>query len=318
MKPRLAAIVLSILFSLPLAAQKKAAKETLIFTPQWTAQAQFAGYYAALEKGFYSEEGLNVVIEHPNASRSALDRLRKNQSHATTLPLAQAIESMDHGVNLVNILQTSMNSSLMIVSRRGVNPLSQKGAKVSSFRAGYSQLAICMAQDYGLQYEWIEAAAMLNLFIAGAVDASLAMSYNEYYQFLQTGLIDKSEDILFRFRDNGYNIQEDGLYMTREEYNRNPERAQKFARASQKGWEWVANNPEEALKIVMKYVRRNHIATNPILQNLMLDEILDQMEDYESGVREYELREDMFNHAQQLLKKGGIINKEHNFKELLP
>ena len=314
---RLSAIILALVLSLPLFAQSKG-ESTIVFTPQWTAQAQFAGYYAALELGFYKEEGLDVVIEHPNASRSAIDRMRKNQSQITTLPLSQALFALDRGVKLVNLLQTSMNGSLMIVSRRGINPLKQKGAKVAGFRAGYDQLARAVAQELGLEYQWLETAGVLNLFIAGAVDASVAMSFNEYYQFLQTGLIDRNEDIVYRLSDHGYNIQEDGLYMTREEYDKNPERARKFARASQRGWEWVAYHPEEALEIVMKQVRRNHEATNPTLQRLMLEEVLDMMEGYESGEREYVLREDMVNQAVALMLRAGIISKEHTIKDLLP
>lgn len=314
---RLSAIILALVLSLPLFAQSKG-ENTIVFTPQWTAQAQFAGYYAALELGFYKEEGLDVVIEHPNASRSAIDRMRKNQSQITTLPLSQALFALDRGVKLVNLLQTSMNGSLMIVSRRGVNPLKQKGAKVAGFRAGYDQLARAVAQELGLEYQWLETAGVLNLFIAGAVDASVAMSFNEYYQFLQTGLIERNEDIVYRLSDHGYNIQEDGLYMTREEYDKNPERARKFARASQRGWEWVAYHPEEALEIVMKQVRRNHEATNSTLQRLMLEEVLDLMEGYESGEREYVMREDMVNQAVALMLRAGIISKEHTIKDLLP
>ena len=314
---RLAAIILALALSLPLCAQSKG-ESTIVFTPQWTAQAQFAGYYAALELGFYKEEGLDVVIEHPNASRSAIDRMRKNQSQVTTLPLSQAIFALDRGVKLVNLLQTSMNGSLMIVSRRGVNPLKQKGARVASFRAGYDQLARAVANELGLEYEWLETASLLNLFIAGAVDASVAMSFNEYYQFLQTGLIERNEDIVYRLSDHGYNIQEDGLYMTREEYDKNPERARKFARASQRGWEWVAYHQEEALEIVMRQIHRNHEATNPTLQRLMLEEVLDLMEGYESGEREYVLRGEMVNQAVALMLKAGIIRTEHTIKELLP
>ena len=40
--------------------------ETIVFTPQWTAQAQFAGYYVAEAKGFYRQAGVNVKIEHPS------------------------------------------------------------------------------------------------------------------------------------------------------------------------------------------------------------------------------------------------------------
>ena len=51
----------------------------LVFTPQWTAQAQFAGYYVAEVKGFYREAGIKVQIVHPSATQSAMSRLRQNQ-----------------------------------------------------------------------------------------------------------------------------------------------------------------------------------------------------------------------------------------------
>ncbi len=126
----------------------------------------------------------------------------------------------------------------MIVSRRGVNPLKQKGAKVAGFRAGYDQLARAVAQELGLEYQWLETAGVLNLFIAGAVDASVAMSFNEYYQFLQTGLIDRNEDIVYRLSDHGYNIQEDGLYMTRV-----PVSSPVPARGAGNGWHITLRKP---------------------------------------------------------------------------
>ena len=93
---------------------------TIVFTPQWTAQAQFAGYYVAMEKGFYSEAGLKVKIEHPSATRPAMDRLNANECQATTLQLCQALEYIEGGTPLVNILQTSMNNAMVIVSARGM------------------------------------------------------------------------------------------------------------------------------------------------------------------------------------------------------
>ena len=43
-----------------------AQNDTIVFIPQWTAQAQFAGYYVAEAKGFYREAGVKVRIEHPS------------------------------------------------------------------------------------------------------------------------------------------------------------------------------------------------------------------------------------------------------------
>ena len=62
-----------------------AQNDTIVFTPQWTAQAQFAGYYVAEAKGFYREAGVKVRIEHPSSTQPAMTRLRKNLCQATTL-----------------------------------------------------------------------------------------------------------------------------------------------------------------------------------------------------------------------------------------
>ncbi len=292
------------------------AQEKFIFTPQWTAQAQFAGYYVAQEKGFYKEAGLNVEIVHPSLTQPAMKRIQNKESHATTLQLCQAMEIVDGGIELVNILQTSMNNALTIVSRRGVNPLTQKGARVGIWASGASQLAFCVNKKENLGYEWVPFASNVNLFVAGAIDATVAMSYNEYYQLVQTGL-PMDEKCVYRLSEHGYNFQEDGLYVTREYYDKHRDQAKKFAQASRKGWEWAAAHPEETLDIVMKYVQDNHIITNKTLQKLMLEEILRLQVDRDSGKREFRLRPDMVKKLNQLLLECNMLKHEITYEQLI-
>ena len=294
------------------------AQERLVFTPQWTAQAQFAGYYVAKEKGFYKEAGIDVEIVHPSVTHSAIRRLKNSESQATTLQLCQAMEVVGNGVPLVNILQTSMNNAMVIVSRRNMDPLKQKGARVGVWSAGFGQLAICMGMTHKEQlgYEWVRFATNVNLFIKGAIDATLAMSYNEYYQLLQAG-VDLSEKNVYRFCDHGYNVQEDGVYMPRDYYEKHKEQAQKFAKASKRGWEWAANHPKETLDIVMKYVEENHIATNRVLQKLMLKEVLRLQIDKESGKREFRLRPDMVKKASDLMVECKMLQREVTYDQLI-
>lgn len=304
-------LIISFLSCLSVAAQDK-----FIFTPQWTAQAQFAGYYVAQEKGFYKEAGLNAEIVHPSVTEPAIRRVQNNTSHATTLQLAQALDIIDYGTPLVNILQTSMNNALVIVSRRNKNPLQQKGEKVGIWNAGFGQIAICMSMKEGLGYQWIPFASNINLFVSGAIDATLAMSYNEYYRLLQTG-ITLNESNVYRFCDHGYNIQEDGVYMTRSYYESHRDQARRFAAASKKGWEWAAAHPKEALDIVMSYVKKEHIATNRILQKLMLDEILRLQVNRETGKREFRLRPDMVKQANKLMLENNMLSREITYDELI-
>ncbi len=289
--------------------------QKFIFTPQWTAQAQFAGYYVALEKGFYREAGIDVEIVHSNISKSALNRVRDNESQATTLQLCTAMQIIDSGVEVVNILQTSMNNALVIVSREDKDPLKQKGIRVGTWSIGFDEMAVCLSAKEGLDYQWIPATG-INLFLAGAIDATLAMSYNEYNQLLQAG-VNITDNNTFRFCDHDFNIPEDGVYMTREYYESHKDQARKFSEASRKGWEWAAEHPEETLEIVMDVINRNHIATNRVMQKLMLEEILRLQVDKESGQREFLLKPEMVRLANSLLLDNQMILREVPYDELI-
>ena len=304
--------VLALAAALPAAGQTK-----FVFSPQWMAQAQFAGYYVAKDMGFYDEEGLDVEIRHPFSTQTLENRVREGKSQAYSMFLSQAMEMVDNGIPLVNILQTSMNSSLVIVSRYGADPFTLRNAKVLTWRAGLGQVPKSVAAREHLDYRWITASSSLNLFVAGAVDATLATTYNEYYQLLQTGLITPGKGI-YRFSEHGYNIQEDGVYMTVAAYRKDRDSAERFARASRRGWEWAAEHPDETLEIVMKYVKEYRIPTNRVLQQLMLEEVLRLQLDPDSGEREFRLRPDMVDRVGGLMLEGGVIKKEVKYEQLLP
>ena len=309
-------IIYIFLFAAILTRTAAAQDGTIVFTPQWTAQAQFAGYYVAEAKGFYKEAGVKVRIEHPTATQPAMSRLRNKKCQATTLQLCQALEIVDANIPLVNILQTSMNNAMVIVSARGKNPLTQKGARVGIWSVGFGQLAICMSIKDHLDYQWVRFAQNINLFVAGALDATLAMSYNEYYQLMQAG-IRMTDRNVYRFCDHGYNVQEDGVYMTRDYYEKHKEQARRFALASKKGWEWTVAHPEEALDIVMRYVNREHIATNRVMQRLMLKEVLRLQIDRESKKREFRLRPDMVKKASQLMVENHMLGRQVRYEQLI-
>jgi NitT/TauT family transport system substrate-binding protein len=315
MKKQIQYLMLAVALLLPQMAS--AQDETIVFTPQWTAQAQFAGYYVAEAKGFYRKAGVNVRIEHPTSTQPAMSRLRENRCQATTLQLCQALEIVGDGMPLVNILQTSMNNAMVIVAAKDEDPLKHKGARVGIWSVGFGQLAICMSIMDHLNYEFIRFAQNVNLFVSGALDATLAMSYNEYYQLIQAGMKITDKNV-YRFCDHGYNVQEDGVYMRRDYYEKHPDQARRFAQASRKGWEWAAEHPEETLDIVMQYVDRENIATNRIMQRLMLKEVLRLQIDRESKKREFRLRPDMVRQASRLMFQNHMLSREVTYQELIP
>ena len=247
--------------------------QRIVFTPQWTPQSQFAGYYVAQEKGFYKDAGVEVDIQHPSVSYSALNRLMEGSSDIITSQLTQAMVAIDRGIPMAHVLQTSQQNGLVLLGRadsiRTIEDLRKK--KVGVWKAGFGELAYIMDAELRLGIKWIPFLEGTNLFVSGAIDATLAMSYNEYLQIRASGYEDKKP---IRLADIGYDYPEDGLYVSLDFYRRYPEKIKAFVQASQKGWEWAHEHPEEALDIVIKWAEKEQVHTNRIFQRWMLEEIL--------------------------------------------
>lgn len=288
--------------------------QQITFSPQWTPQGQFAGYYAALDNGYYAEAGLDVRIEHPTTSYSSMSMLEDGSSDIITSELIQAMMKTDEGFKLVNLLQTNQHSTLVLIARAtGVRRLADlANAKIGTWKVGFNEIPHMIDEDQQLNIEWIKLINPLNLYIAGAIDATLAKSYNELILFSMSGV--RPGSVLY-FSQYGYDFPEDGLYVSEAFYRKHPEQCRLFAEASRKGWEWVRNNREAALEIVMKYVKQANVPTNRYNQKWMLDAILEAQEDEAGGQASYRLMEDDFNRLNESLKKYGYITRPVNYEQ---
>lgn len=304
--------------------------QRIIFTPQWLPQAQFAGYYIAKEKGFYAEEGLEVEIKHPSASYSAFNRMVDGNSHIVTMQLPQALTAIDRGFPLVNILQTSQHNSLLIVPRNDSidNIYDLRNRRVGIWKVGFGETAKILNKKHGLNIEWIQHLQGINLLISGAIDAILAMKYNEYWQIMASGIQPKN---VFAMADYGLDIPEDGLYVSRSYYEEHPEKIKAFARASKRGWEWAMKNPEETLEIIIGIMKKYNVTTNIYHQRWMLNEILklncdeyieDNIADNQlrtdiniSGKASYSLKPEQLKLANELLMKEEVIEKPIDYHQ---
>jgi NitT/TauT family transport system substrate-binding protein len=237
-----------------------------------------------------------------------MDMLKDGTSDIITSELIQAMMTSDDEVRLVNLLQTTQHSTLVLISRtKNVRDFSEvAGCRVGTWKVGFSEIPHMIDEEQQLDIEWVKLINPLNLYIAGAIDATLAKSYNELILFSMSGITPGS---VLNFSEHGYDFPEDGLYVSEAFYRKNPEQCRLFAEASRKGWDWVRNNREEALDIVMKYVKESNVPTNRYNQKWMLDAILKAQEDTRGGMPSYTLDEDAFNRVNEALVKYGYIAK---------
>ncbi len=292
--------------------------QTVRVTPQWIPQAQFAGLYVADSLGFYKDAGLDVEIIHPSATHSSSRMLMEGATDIITSQFTDALILWDSGFRMKNILQCSENNSLMIVSREPINsPQSLNGKRIGHWRAGFSDLGFIFHSQNNLTAEWIPFHSNIALYISGAIDATLAMEYNEYFQLKMSGTPLGPDQLLY-MRDYGLNVPEDGFYVTPEYFAGNQEMLSRFVAATKKGWEWARRkeNREEALNIVMVQLKKFDVHSNRVNQMYMLDTILRLQED-DSGKAPYLLTRERFGETVRLMMDNGYIMSPVDYDEFV-
>lgn len=291
------------------------AQTRMVFTPQWTAQSQFAGYYVALEKGFYKGAGLDVEIVHPSASSPAVNRIKDGSSDIVSMQLLNAMSEVSNGLELVNLMQTSQHSGLQVISKdKDIRTFADlRGKRVGIWKAGYGELAKMPDFDMNLGIEWVPFIQNINLFISGAIDATLAMSYGEALKIKAAGFDDVS---VISFAGTVYDFPDDGLYATRSYYEKNKESVDAFIEASRRGWEWARENVDETVDIVLKYTKKENIATSYIMQKWMLEEILKLQCPDGCDTPTFKLDKKDFQRLDSVALEKGILRRSVGYEEM--
>lgn len=246
---------------------------------QWTPQSQFAGYYVALEKGFYAKRGLDVTILRGGPDRDQMAYLMDGRADFATRWLTAALEDIERGVPLKHIAQIINRSNLAVVGwrDRGIARLEDlDGRRVGVWHGQFRPPFIATFRAHDIEPVVVQQNYSINLFMRRGVDACSAMIYNEYHMLYQAG-VDTNELVVFPLASDESPLPEDGIYCLRETYAAKPDVCAALARASVEGWEYAAAHPEEALEIVMRHVREAHVPTNRAHMRWMLRAVLESV-----------------------------------------
>ena len=230
---------------------------------KWVTQAQFAGYYVAQAKGFYTEENLNVTIKPGGPDIAPGQVIAGGGADVVIDWMPSALAAREKGLPLVNIAQPFATSGLMLTC------LKETGIAAPADFADKT-LGVWF---FGNEYPFLSWMSQLGLATDGSaggvtvlkqgfnVDPLLqkqaacisTMTYNEYWQVIDAGIA--ADDLVtFKYEEQGVATLEDGLYVL-EEKLADPAFADKmvrFVRASMKGWKYAEANPDEAAMIVLE------------------------------------------------------------------
>jgi len=245
-------------------AESSAALTPVKLQLQWFAQAQFAGYYAAFDQGYYEEAGLDVEIVEGGADIVPQDPLSAGDVDYAISWVPKVLGSIEKGAKITNVAQIFERSATTQISFKDKNitqPSQLGGKKVGSWGFGneWELFAGMQSADVGVKdINLVQQAFDMNAFLAGDIDAAQAMTYNEYAQVLETvnpdtGELYTAEDLnVINWNDVGTAMLQDAIWATTEKLS-DPdyeEQTVAFIKASIKGWAFVRDNPEDAATIV--------------------------------------------------------------------
>lgn len=284
---------------------------------QWVTQAQFAGYYVALDKGYYKEEGIDLTIIPGAPDVSSIDMVVSGHRDFGTALLADLTLAVQSKKPVISLAQIQQNNGLLLVSRKDsgiATPQDFAGKRVGVWMGGFeAQFWALMAQS-GLSktdFELVAQGFSMDPFLKGELDVASAMVYNEYQTVLESG-IPESDLNVFDYADYGLGFPGDTLLTTRQMVEQNPDLCARFVRASLRGWQYAIDHADEAVVIVMKYdgagiLERSH-------QVAMMNEIakLVQAGDQPLGKTD----EAAVQRTIDTLYKYGVLNSPINAKEV--
>jgi len=247
--------------AMSMAAAQALAADKVTLQLKWVAQSQFGGYYVAKDKGFYTDEGLDVTIKPGGPDIAPEQVIAGGGADVIVDWMGGALVAREKGVPLVNIAQPYQKSGLEMICPKDGPIKSEadfKGHTLGVWFFGNEYPFFAWMNKLGLKTEGKDGVTVLKQsfdvqpLVQKQADCISVMTYNEYWQAIDAGF--KPEDLLvFNYTKLGNDLLEDGLYAldTKLKDPKFKENMVKFVRASMKGWKYAIDNPEEAAGIVM-------------------------------------------------------------------
>lgn len=231
---------------------------------KWVTQAQFAGYYVALDKGFYEAQDLNVTIKPGGPDIAPPQVMAGGGADVMVDWMPSALAAREKGLALVNIAQPFKASGMMLTCRADSDvktPADFKGKTLGVWFGGNEYPFLTWMATLGLPttggadgVEVLKQGFNVDPLLQKQAACISTMTYNEYWQLIEAGM--KPEELItFKYEDEGVATLEDGLYVM-EEKLADPafvDKMARFVKASMEGWKYAEEHPDEAAEIVLEH-----------------------------------------------------------------
>ena len=237
------------------------ANEKIVLQLKWFHQFQFAGYYAAKEKGFYDEVGLNVEIRQRDLKYNNIDEvINGNAQYGVADSILILYRLKQQPVVIVSPIFQHSPSVFISLKKKNISSIYELNNKDILFYPnntdGFSLLA--MIKKFNLDVNLVRERYKDDYMrlIKNEVDVMPAYIANEPFLFKEKGY-----DVnIINPTNYGFDMYGDMLFTNEDEAKNNPIRVEKFKEATLKGWKYALENKEEIIQLINeKYSKEKSI-----------------------------------------------------------
>ncbi|WP_312034553.1 ABC transporter substrate-binding protein [Actinoplanes sp. TBRC 11911] len=233
---------------------------------QWFYQAQFAGYIAAVDQGFYKEQGLDVQLLEGGVDIVPQTVLAQGKADYAVAWVPKALASREQGAGITDVGQIFGRSGTYQVAWKNsgiTGPADFRGKKIGNWGfgnefelfAGMTRAGLNPGKDVTLVQQQFDMQALLKK----EIDAAQAMSYNEYAQLLEaknpaTGKLYTPDDFtIIDWKQNGSAMLQDAVWANTAKLGDSGYQQQtvKFLTGTIKGWAFCRDNPDKCRDMVV-------------------------------------------------------------------
>ncbi|WP_114416356.1 diguanylate cyclase [Marinospirillum perlucidum] len=256
-------VLLGLVVTAPLQAADK-----ITLQLKWLHQFQFAGYYAALERGYFADEGLEVTLVERDPSKNNIHQVLNGEAdYGVADSVLFLYQDQDQGVVLVApIFQHSPNVLMTLASSGIETPQDLVGKKLAFYENDSDGIGLlAMLAEQGVLQEGLIRAPWnerLNRLLSGQVDAVAAYNTNEPHRLRELGY----EVRLLDPKHYGQDFYGDILFTHAREARENPHRVEAMRRAVIKGWEYALDNKAEMVELIYQKYNTQGKSRNALMQ----------------------------------------------------
>jgi diguanylate cyclase (GGDEF)-like protein/PAS domain S-box-containing protein len=258
-----------------------AAAEPIRLQLRWHHQFQFAGYYAALDKGYYKKAGLDVIIHEGTPEKKPVQEVLQGYAQYGEANSELLLERL-RGAPLVALAAVYQHSPSVLIARKDAgisSPDDLVGKKIMLMDQTVDADFVAMFnnEDVDISHlHLIPSSYEIGDLVDGEVDAFNSYLSNEPYFLKQQGV----EFTVLNPRNYGVDFYSDILFTTENELKQHPERVKAFRQASLEGWYYAMDHPQEIIDLLLNKYKvsksREHLEFEAdAIRSLIVPDVID-------------------------------------------